>query len=407
MMILYKRSCFLVFLIVFARTARTEIKQYSALCEMHLSRIVGATEPMTVGDERLDVKYASDQEHFESLRQGVRAAKANDFVVYAFVETRSGMTSVRFQKDSRGKVEEEVVGKSDLSEDRFNSSLLAARQPLADSERKKLEAQFLPPDRSMDKGKIVFFFDLALNGVLPGSFGSPAGLILASNDIDRAVQNARELSKLRVQPSDFNVYMGYPETNQERQALFGDTPTAPLADWRLRAQEMRQLGKDFGFKVFGLGEMNRLGSKEAVLRSIEESKAIIWIVAHSGGCFIRLSTGEKIQITPGDIGGLKLLHSPFVIVRVCEAGDEMFAQNFLRAGARAVWINTGEIYAKDVNAELSVAMPAFKKQPLLPAVNAITSGPIKHASALGLAVHLETPQLSIPNTDKGLQYDSY
>jgi hypothetical protein len=110
--------------------------------------------------------------------------------------------------------------------------------------------------------------------------------------------------------------------------------------------EVRQLAAAHQFRVIGLSEMRSFGSRDELLSAIANSKGIVWIVAHSDGCWIKLSTGESVEVHPSDIADLKLVHSPFVMIRVCDAGDTGFAEAFLKAGASAVWVNKGVVSAQ-------------------------------------------------------------
>jgi len=343
------------FIVVFALTlgtaAMAQVIRYTSLCEEDMARLT-PPKAIRVGTQSLTLKSGADLDIINSLRRELRASSHSNVVLYMFVEANQGIATLRFETRPNLSPLETIARQTGISPDRFKESLQAAVQPSSKAERARLRSQLLPEDMSKDQNKTVLFFDNDFYGAMPSSFELDNGFAFGSSTIRDAVAHATALTSARLAPSDITAFVGYPETDSELSAVFGDSKTAKLTVWQDRMKDMRQLAVTHQMKMFGLGEMRSLKSKGALLAEISASKGIVWIVAHSSGCSIRLSTGEEIQVTPSDIASLKLIHSPFVLIRVCDASDAGFAEAFLKAGARAVWVNKGVVTAPQVNQEL-------------------------------------------------------
>ena len=92
------------------------------------------------------------------------------------------------------------------------------------------------------------------------------------------------------------------------------------------------------------------------------------ITAHSGGCRVRLSAGEAVEISANDVASLHLSKKPFVIVRACNGNEAGFAKAFITAGARGVWVNQGKILASEVNSQLREFLTASKQKTIAQAM---------------------------------------
>ena len=348
------RICqFVIILVLSLGTgAMAQVQRYTSLCEEDLARIA-APKAISVGTQMLTLKSGADLDIINSLRRELRASSHSNVVLYVFVEANKGIATLRFETRPNLSPLETIARQTEISPSRFKESLQAATQPSSKAERARLRSQLLPEDMSKDQTKTVLFFDTDFYGAMPSSFELDNGFVFGSSTIRDAVAHATALTSARLDPSEITAFVGYPETDSELSAVFGESKTAKLTVWQDRMKDMRQLAGTHQMKIFGLSEMRSLKSKGAVLAEISASKGIVWIVAHSSGCSIRLSTGEEIQVTPSDIANLKLIHSPFVLIRVCDAADTGFAEAFLRAGARAVWVNKGVVSAPQVNQELA------------------------------------------------------
>lgn len=104
-----------------------------------------------------------------------------------------------------------------------------------------------------------------------------------------------------------------------------------------------------------------LGSKEKILKKLEEATGIVFIVAHADGCHIHLPSGELVDLTPSDISKLSLRRFPFVVLRICNGIDNGYAAAFLKAGAGGVWANRGPISPETANKQTELFMGFLAK----------------------------------------------
>jgi hypothetical protein len=124
--------------------------------------------------------------------------------------------------------------------------------------------------RDADESKTVFVVDNAYHGLVPASLDFENRAVLSSLDLDSALKSLDYLNKTHLKPSDFTAYFGYPETDSDIKAIFGDEKTAKVETWSDRIREVRELSQEFGFRLYGSPELNTFRTKEAVLAEIHE-----------------------------------------------------------------------------------------------------------------------------------------
>lgn len=339
------------------------------------------------GDIRLEVE-SQDFNTLQILERQFRLLKKSGVVVYMPVETKKGMATIRFESFAGAKPFSRRVAKtSSLSRSQLIDLETQAGQPLGNMAREQLQAALLPTPRDADKGKAVFVVDNAYYGLVPASLDFENGAILSSLDLDSALKSLDYLNKTHLKPSDFTAYFGYPETDSDSKAIFGDEKTAKVETWSDRIKEVRELSQEFGFRLYGSPELNAFPTKEAVLAEIEKATGIVWVTAHSAGCRVRLAAGKAVEISAGDIADLHLENHPFVIVRACNGNEAGFARAFVSAGAAGVWVNEGKVLASDVNSELRQFMSAAKQGSIADAMRAVKEHSSK--AAHGTALHVE------------------
>jgi hypothetical protein len=280
-----------------------------------------------------------------------------NIVVYVPLETGAGMAMIRFEsKPGKLPPKEEVVATTSLTRKDFDQLLETARQPGAAAVRNELQSKLLLPDLTTDKGKTVFFKDLFYYGLLPQSLNVDTAITIGSKEIRTAVIQSRNLSQKKLDPKTFMTFMGYPETHMDYKAVFGEKASAPLLEWQGYASQLRNLAKGHGFEILSSSELKNLGSKENILKKLEEANGIVFIVAHADGCHIRLPSGELVDLTPSDVSKLSLKRSPFVVLRICNGIDNGYANAFLKAGAGGVWANRGPISPEVANKQIELFM---------------------------------------------------
>ena len=271
--------------------------------------------------------------------------------------------------------------------------------------REELRQSLLPVDLKADSGKPVLYRDSSSHNVLPQSFDLNNGVVFASSDATRALENYQYLMTAKYAPEDFTAFVGYPESPEDFEAVFSDHPTAAgLLEWQKNMEGMRTLAKDNKFSVVGMPEMRSFKTKEAFLQQVSRSTGIIWIVAHGNGYSIRLSTGQSIQVTPADIESLRFQHEPFVVVRVCDGGENGFPAAFLKAGARGVWINKGKVYAPDVNQEMSEFVANLSRHTLYDAVKETNAMGSNRKYSNGLTVELRIDDSLMKTNEESAKY---
>lgn len=355
---------------------------------MELSRLVRRPTPEKFGGKEIVLPTETDKAHLNALRRQVAVFHQSGVVIYVFAPTTKGMATIRFESSETGNFSEKVVSETNITEQEFQQNLEAARQDRSAWTREQLRKSLLPTDLSGDTGKLVMYKDMNFYGVLPQSFELQDGLLLASGELKQAVENAKLLKNKRIDPKDISAFVGYPETPEHLKAIFEEDSKEPLEHWQGLMTGMKALRDKFGFELYGLHDMDSLGSKEAVLDKVAHAKNIVWIIAHGSGCTIRLTSGERIRISPMDIESLRLANSPLVIVRVCDAAESGFPRAFLKAGASAVVVNRGKVSASDVNDEMSTLLHNFKDLSFYDAVQKTNASGVKRARSNGVYVDL-------------------
>ena len=346
-----------------------EVERYANYCESHLGALAPLSERhekptlarVNFGGQVLALISRRDAIILASLRREVRSSTAPEVVIYTFIETPTGIATLRLETDPNHRSRETLVKRTSISAKDFHDHLVAATQPTSIEIRRQLRQELGVTENPNDNGKLVLLFDPSFYGAVPRSFDLDHALVFGSPTVRQAVEHSKALEKTRFIPEDITAFVGYPENEAEYSAVFGSAHASDVTEWSAHMREIRGLAAKHNFTTYGIKEMNSLGSKETLLQKIANSKAIIWIIAHSDGCFVRLSTGEQINITPSDISEIRLIHSPFVMIRVCDAADSGFAEAFLKAGASAVWVNKGISNAARVNQELSSFLDKIPK----------------------------------------------
>lgn len=327
-----------------------------------------------------------------SLEGQLRAFHQAGVVVYLPLETKHGMATVRFESSSSADMfSKRLVKVSSLSGFALTELTSQAGQPLGNTARTGLKEALLPADRSDDSGKTVFIVDSAYYGLLPEFLDVKDSAVLSSASLDSAVRTLHYLQQARVKPTEFTAFVGYPETAADLSAVFGNEKTARLDTWRQRASDMRKLSGEFGFRLYGSPELNKLPNKEAIWKEIENSTGIIWITAHTRGCRMRLSSGETVEISADDIASLHLTKHPFVIVRACNGNEAGFGKAFISAGASGVWVNQGKVLASEVNSQLRQFLEAAQQGTIAEALKKVQSSSPQAATGTGLHVKLVIP----------------
>jgi hypothetical protein len=357
-----------------------------------MSRVFGSSYESILFDGKALEIVSGDAAELRSMEHQFSSLRRAGVVAYFPVETKGGMATIRFESSTAGNSFAKSIAKtSSLSRQRLIDLELQAGQPLANTARDNLRTALLPADRSIDAGKTVFIVDNAYYGLLPETLELNGGAVLSSSNLASALDTLSFLQETHIKPEDFTAFVGYPESDNDLKAIFKDQPTAQLATWKERVGEVRKLSEEFGFTLYGSTELNKLPNKEAVLKEIENSRGILWITAHSGGCRVRLAAGEAVEISASDVASLHLSKKPFVIVRACNGNEAGFAKAFISAGARAVWVNQGKILASEVNSQLREFLTASKQKTIAQAIETVKQSSPQAAHSSGLHVELVLP----------------
>lgn len=304
-------------------------------------RTLSPLENRAVGAAKVKI-HDVDWHKITKLVSQMRGMKKG-YVVYAPVETSEGIATIRVESLGGGRVREEIVQRTKLSTTDFEKYLLTGSQPESAAVRDRLRLEVLPGN-PRDKGKTVFFKDLAYFGVSPPVLGRADDVVVASN-IPRAAANLKSLHTTTHAKAKYVGVFGFPATETEYTALFGETANIEaLGKWRQHRADAEVVANTFDIRlVQAVGDVD--AAKQQILRELEQGEGIVFMVAHAEGCKIILPGGKAITITPGDIAELKLRKNPFVVLRVCQTSDRGFADAFIQAGARGVWMNRGIIDA--------------------------------------------------------------
>jgi len=320
------------------------------------------------------------------LDRQMRSLHTPNVVVYTPAEIAGGfIVNVRMETQEGLPPKVEVFGDGSLSKTQFEKLLNGAHQPSAKAYRDELRDRLMPSNADIDSGKTVLFLDIDFYGLLPRMLGADEAGSLGSLTLGAALLHRTELGSLKPRPADFTAFMGYPETESDRLAVFGTQAAAKLETWQMLSTSLRTIGQEHGLKVVGAKEMKSLGSEEKILAELENAKGIIFILAHTQGCHVRLPGGEVVELTPSTIAGLKLKNSPFVVLRICNGVDGGYASAFMRAGASAVWANRGVISAEMANQHVTTFLKSIKEgQTALEAIRSVEAAYPESKPSLGL-----------------------
>jgi hypothetical protein len=320
------------------------------------ARAFSERESRAVGAARVKVS-SLDNPRLSSLRREVSRMRAG-YVVYVPVEASEGMAMIRFESLGKGRVTEDLAVQTKISASDFKEYLLAGAQPESKAIRERLQRELMPPN-DRDSGKIVLFKDLAFYGISPAALGR--GDVVVSSSLPRAAANLKWLETATQVDGNYVGIFGYPRTEAEYKNVFGDqTNFGRLEEWQQHRAGAEEISQKYGLKIIEPSGADAAAAKTKVLAELEKADGIVFVVAHAKGCTISLPSGEKVSITPGDIGALRLRNNPFVILRICQDTDHGFADAFVKAGARGVWLNRGIVGADVANRQIGAFLELIR-----------------------------------------------
>jgi hypothetical protein len=351
---------------------------------------------VTIGSEAIST-YDSVGEDLENLRKEMNAMPSAGVVVYmpVFVYRRihgatkttfDGMVTVRFETQGSGKaVLEDILEPSKAVSEKQFELLLQSAQKASVPAREELQ-QVVPIDSGNDANKIVFIRDSNLYGLLPQTLGIDNGMAIASESLTAALAKREALAKLHAAPSDFTTVVGYPGSTGDYRAVFGNQPTAPLSTWQARIADLRKIATEQNLRPITADELRTFANKQQFLSKLEKANGIVMVIAHADGYSVRLpGSVAAITITPQDIGALHFEHSPFVMLRICNAVDYGYADAFARAGSVAVWANRGVITAEAANLQIQAFFQALKQNGnILEAIRQVNALDPQSKASIGL-----------------------
>jgi len=248
------------------------------------------------------------------------------------------------------------------------------------------------PSTDRDSGKTVLFKDLSFYGIDPPALGEAD--IVVSSPLPRAAVNLKWLETTTQREGNYVGVFGYPRTESEYKNVFGDaTNFGKLEQWQKHRAEAEGISQQFGLKILdALGE-DAAAAKAAIFSEFEKADGIVFVVAHANHCTITLPSGQKISISPSDIEALKLTNSPFVVLRVCQDSDHGFADAFLKAGARGVWLNRGIVGADVANRQIGAFLKELREgKSIAAAIRQVRSADSHAATATHLMVEKQEPE---------------
>jgi hypothetical protein len=355
-------------------------------CSIHLSRLSGnSTKPISISGERLSL-FTEDADAIRRLRTSLAASKLRNLVVYVPVQTGRTMLTLRYEKSLKSGYSERIAKRVPVDFLELQEKLLEADSPSKHSDREELQKTLLPANRDADKGKTVLFRNIAYYGFVPESlgFGGDAA-IFTSSDLDRAVASYAALKDTQLDPRNLSVFLGFPDSQEEYDALFKEGRNGELLNWQNRSAEVRDLRDKFGFKLIANQEFKKL-SKQKIFRALQSAEGIVWIAAHSHGCFARFPGVGSVEISPEEIAALKLIKHPFVVIRVCNGEENGFAKAFLVAGASAVWVNHGTLKASDANEQVRLFLENARTSTIMNSILAVKAH--NEAAKFGSTLHV-------------------
>jgi hypothetical protein len=355
-------------------------------CSIHLSRLTGKPyQGIAIGGQRERLFY-EDADLLRRLRKSLAATKQRNLVVYVPVQKGQTMLTVRYETGSASGYSERIVKEVPVDFFDLQEKLLDAAGPDKQANRESLQKLLLPDDRVKDKGKTVLFENIGYFGFVPESLGFAGdAAVLTSSDLDLAMKNYEMLRNVRLDPKKLTLFLGFPDSQEEYDAIFKGEKNGELLNWRKRTAEVRDMQNEFGFKLIANQDYKEL-SKEQVLSLLENAEGIVWIAAHSHGCFARFPGAGPIEIDPQDIASLKLAKHPFVVIRVCNGEENGFAKAFLVAGASSVWVNHGTLKASDANDQVRLFLQNALTSSIMDAVVAAKAQ--NQAAKYGTVLHV-------------------
>lgn len=314
-------------------------------CNWLLSNI-GSSRAVSVGQRSLIVNSTTAKQ-LDNLRAQMASLGTPGIVVYAPVIAGGKVTMMRMESRSGGQVPLLHARKTNWNEETFRMALAAAQQPGGEFFTRDLHRQLVADYSQSDVGKTVFVFDPEAYGLVPQAIELKDSVILASDDVGRAIANLHALENTHSRASDFAMVLGFPSNEKDFTSVFGSSKQfGELSEWQKYNREAAEVSSRYGMKVVAGSEHPAVKTKEELFREIEKQAGIVFFVAHAEGAHIILPGGaQPIDISPEDIGHLALKQNPFVILRVCQGDDHGFANAFLKAGAVGVWSNRGVIRA--------------------------------------------------------------
>src|SRR3954447_1468155 len=293
----------------------------------------------------------------DALRRELEQMRAG-YVLYAPVDSANGITTIRFESLGGGAASEEARA-TKLSAQDLKTYLVSASQPDAKMIRERLRHELIP-ENDRDKGKIVLLKDLASFGLSPAALGYDDEAVVVASSISRAAANLKWLETNTPTDAKYVALFGYPSSEAEYKSVFSDARFGSLAEWQQHKKSAGAIAREFDVREIVATGQDATQAKQNVLHEFATADGILFVVAHAHGATIMLPSGEEVAITAADIAALKLHNSPFVVLRVCQPEDQGFADAFIKAGARSVWLNRGVVSADTANQQVAAFMRAVR-----------------------------------------------
>ncbi len=339
-------------------------------CEQLLMNIT-TTERVVDGHKFGIFDY--DAEQLADVLDDVSSVPGQDAVVYCPVRTLQGVAMLRIANPpGGGPVGVALVNEPGLERDEVNRLLKEAREPLGIAARERLRALLLshPGD---DHGRPILLADIPNFGLSPADVGIDHATIFASRSVAGALGRVRLLSSTPPEVPRFSAILGYPRNESDLAAMFPDpSQRAPLSAWNTDSSKFTDVAREHNVRLVDLEPKREHVTAADVLAPLAEADGIVFVVAHAHGCRVRLPGGDSISVSPHDISSLRLIKSPFGVVRICDGHDVGFGHAFLEAGASGVWINRGPITADQANKEVDAFLTEMnRRRPVIDAIRTV------------------------------------
>ena len=345
-----KTSCLMAIILIISIFLFPEISLSSKCSELFQS-IFSPSVVFKVGDKSISINSML-KDKLDNLKQGLINSKATNVVVYVPIETSKGIANIRYEYiDKNENIDENLIANTDMTLDEFQSLMKISQSPSASFVRNTLERTLFKANAN-DSDKLIFFKDIYYYGMIPPLFNKGNAIMLGDHAPSEAISNLDRLKKMKINTKDISLFTGYPDTTEDYLTVFGDTNSDDLGIWIENLKQLKLTAEKHNVKFFSSQEFRSLTTKDKLLKQLEESKTIIFIVAHANGCHVKIPGGGQIDIVPEDIENLSFKYMPFVMVRICNGVDNGYADAFLKAGACGVWINRGIISPKTANDEV-------------------------------------------------------